>query len=214
MYTIVCYGDSNTWGYDAETGRRFPWEVRWPGVLQSLLGGDFRIIEEGQPGRTTVWDDPIEEHRNGKPVLYSTLECHSPIDMVILMLGTNDLKPRFSVNAFDIAAGAERLVRIIQTHLPDGQDAPPKVLLVCPAPVDEKVDEGAIAGMFTAAHSSAVSRALPAEFEKVARQWDCLYLNAGDYVHTSPVDSVHFTADSHAALARAMAPLIAGFFRR
>ena len=154
MYRILCYGDSNTWGYNAETGDRFPDNVRWTGVLQNLLGPAFRVLEEGQPGRTTVWDDPIEEHRNGKTALYSTLECQSPVDLVILMLGTNDLKPRFSLNAFDIAAGAERLIRIIRTHLPDGQKQPPRILLVCPPPIGDAVDSGAIGGMFTAAHST------------------------------------------------------------
>ena len=109
MRRILCYGDSNTWGYDAAADDRFPEEVRWTGVLQQLLGEGFRVIEEGQPGRTTVWDDPIEEHRNGKTALYSVLESQSPVDLVVLMLGTNDLKPRFSLNAFDIAAGLERL---------------------------------------------------------------------------------------------------------
>lgn len=124
MRRILCYGDSNTWGYDAAADDRFPEEVRWTGVLQQLLGEGFRVIEEGQPGRTTVWDDPIEEHRNGKTALYSVLESQSPVDLVVLMLGTNDLKPRFSLNAFDIAAGLERLVRIIQTHLPTAQRRP------------------------------------------------------------------------------------------
>ena len=147
MYRILCYGDSNTWGYNAETGDRFPDDVRWTGVLQNLLGPAFRVLEEGQPGRTTVWDDPIEEHLNGKTALYSTLECQSPVDLVILMLGTNDLKPRFSLNAFDIAAGAERLIRIIRTHLPDGQKQPPRILLVCPPPIGDAVDSGAIGGI-------------------------------------------------------------------
>ncbi len=93
MRRILCYGDSNTWGYDAAADDRFPEEVRWTGVLQQLLGEGFRVIEEGQPGRTTVWDDPIEEHRNGKTALYSVLESQSPVDLVVLMLGTNDLKP-------------------------------------------------------------------------------------------------------------------------
>ena len=77
MYRILCYGDSNTWGYNAETGDRFPDNVRWTGVLQNLLGPAFRVLEEGQPGRTTVWDDPIEEHRNGKTALYSTLSVRA-----------------------------------------------------------------------------------------------------------------------------------------
>lgn len=106
----------------------------------------------------------MKSTETGKTALYSTLECQSPVDLVILMLGTNDLKPRFSLNAFDIAAGAERLIRIIRTHLPDGQKQPPRILLVCPPPIGDQVDSGAIGGMFTAAHSVAESRALPRYF--------------------------------------------------
>lgn len=104
------------------------------------------------------------------------------MDLVDLMLGTNDLKPRFSLNAFDIAAGAERLIRIIRTHLPDGQKQPPRILLVCPPPIGDQVDSGAIGGMFTAAHSVAESRALPRYFAPLAQRYDCLYCQAGDYV--------------------------------
>lgn len=212
MRRILCYGDSNTWGYQAETGGRFPEDVRWTGVLQQLLGREFRVLEEGQPGRTTVWDDPIEEHRNGKTALYSTLECQSPVDLVILMLGTNDLKPRFSLNAFDIAAGVERLVRIIQTHSPDGQDAPPEILLVCPPPVDDRVEEGEIAGMFTREHSAAVSRELPAAFERIALRHGCLFCRAGDWAELTPVDYVHLSARGHRALAQGLADIIQAHF--
>ena len=212
MRRILCYGDSNTWGYDAAADDRFPEEVRWTGVLQQLLGEGFRVIEEGQPGRTTVWDDPIEEHRNGKTALYSVLESQSPVDLVVLMLGTNDLKPRFSLNAFDIAAGLERLVRIIQTHLPTAQRRPPEILLVCPPPVGEWVDRGSIAGMFTSAHSVAVSRELPRQVEKIARQYGCRFCDAGDAAELSPVDGVHLTAQGHRNLAGLLAPAIRACF--
>ena len=213
MRRILCYGDSNTWGYDAAADDRFPEEVRWTGVLQQLLGEGFRVIEEGQPGRTTVWDDPIEEHRNGKTALYSVLESQSPVDLVVLMLGTNDLKPRFSLNAFDIAAGLERLVRIIQTHLPTAQRRPPEILLVCPPPVGEWVDRGSIAGMFTGAHSVAVSRELPRQVEKIARQYGCRFCDAGEAAQLSPVDGVHLTAQGHRNLAAPLAPVIRACFQ-
>ena len=98
MKTVLCYGDSNTWGYIGGTGERFAPEVRWPGVLQAALGGAYRVIEEGLNGRTTVFDDSIEEGRNGETYLRPCLQTHAPIDLVILMLGTNDLKRRFSLS--------------------------------------------------------------------------------------------------------------------
>jgi len=105
MKTVLCYGDSNTWGYDPTSKERFAPETRWTGVLAESLGVAFRVIEEGLNGRTTVWDDPIEGHKNGQTYLVPCLASHKPIDLVVLMLGTNDLKMRFSVPADDIARG-------------------------------------------------------------------------------------------------------------
>jgi lysophospholipase L1-like esterase len=106
MKVILCYGDSNTWGYDPHTQERFSSRVRWTGVLARQLGEEYHMIEEGLSGRTTVWDDPVEGlHKNGKNYLLPCLESHQPIDLVILMLGTNDLKMRFSVPAADIGRG-------------------------------------------------------------------------------------------------------------
>ena len=106
MKSILCYGDSNTWGYDPQTRSRFPHDVRWTGVLASSLGTGYRVVEEGLNGRTTRWDDPIEAGRNGLTFLQPCLESHLPLDLVIVMLGTNDLKQRFGLSASDIAQSA------------------------------------------------------------------------------------------------------------
>ena len=109
MKNVLCYGDSNTHGYDGVTGGRFPWGVRWTSLVQEALKEEqVRIIEEGQNGRTTVWDDPIEGMKSGLKYLIPCLESHSPLDVVVLMLGTNDIKQRFSLSASDVAAGAEK----------------------------------------------------------------------------------------------------------
>jgi len=100
---VLCYGDSNTWGYDPATRRRFAPDFRWTGVLANRLGPDHLVIEEGLNGRTTRWDDPIEPGRNGLALLRPCLDTHEPLDLVIVMLGTNDLKRRFNVTASDIA---------------------------------------------------------------------------------------------------------------
>lgn len=98
MKNVLCYGDSNTHGYDGVTGGRFPWGVRWTSLVQEALKEEqVRIIEEGQNGRTTVWDDPIEGMKSGLKYLIPCLESHSPLDVVVLMLGTNDIKQRFSL---------------------------------------------------------------------------------------------------------------------
>ena len=144
--TILCYGDSNTHGTmpmpDLGAMGRYGPGVRWPGQLAALLPG-WQVIEEGLPGRTTVHDDPIEgAHRNGLTVLPAILESHRPIDVVILMLGTNDLKQRFSVNALDIALSLAKLVLAIRASGcgPDG--AAPGVILVAPPPILEVQDLG------------------------------------------------------------------------
>src|SRR5512143_1112361 len=113
MQTILCFGDSNTWGYNPETAERYPPDVRWTGVLQQKLGAQYRVIEEGLNGRTTVWDDPVQPGRNGRIYLGPCLESHRPLDAVVLFLGLNDLKVRFSATAEDIAKGAGALVEII-----------------------------------------------------------------------------------------------------
>ena len=97
MKTILCYGDSNTWGYNPATTERSSRDERWTGILRRELDDGYLVIEEGLNGRTTVWDDPIEGYKNGKEYLIPCLETHKPLDLVIIMLGTNDLKVRFSV---------------------------------------------------------------------------------------------------------------------
>ena len=95
--TILCYGDSNTWGYDPVNACRYDRNIRWPGVLQKELGQAYYVKEEGLCGRTTVWDDPVEGHKNGLKQLTPILHSHCPLDLVVIMLGTNDLKMRYSV---------------------------------------------------------------------------------------------------------------------
>jgi len=136
MRSILCYGDSNTWGFDPVAGRRLRPDQRWPGVLRLRLGDGYRVVEEGLNGRTTLWDDPIEgAYKNGLAYLLPCLKSHKPLDLVVIMLGTNDLKGCFGVSASDIAQSAGRLT---QTTLESGcgpaGDAP-KVLLVAPPPL-------------------------------------------------------------------------------
>ena len=141
MKSILCYGDSNTWGciplQGPDPARRFPPGTRWPGVLRRELGDGYWVVEAGLSGRTTVWDDPLEPHRNGRKLLLPTLLTHQPLDLVIIMLGTNDLKHRLNASAAEIAEGAGMLVDIVTGSGcgPDG--GAPQTLLVCPPPIAE-----------------------------------------------------------------------------
>lgn len=200
MRTILCYGDSNTWGYDPATTERFDRDTRWPGVLRQELGEGYLVIEEGLNGRTTVWDDPIEGYKNGKEYLIPCLETHKPLDLVVIMLGTNDLKKRFSVSAFDIAYSAGVLVDAVKKSEAGPDAAAPKVLLVCPPPVGKLTE---FAEMFEGAEEK--SRRLAEWFRRVAQEQGCQLLEAGESVTSSDLDGIHFEADEHRKLGQAVA---------
>jgi lysophospholipase L1-like esterase len=211
MRTLLLYGDSNTHGtmpaphlgFMGRYGR----DERWAGRLARLLP-DWEVIAEGLPGRTTVHDDPVEgAHRNGLSVLPSVLESHRPVDVVLLMLGTNDLKERFSVNAGDIALSLERLVRAIRGSGTGPEEGAPGVLLVSPPPIREV---GCLAGMF--AGGAAKSRALAAEVRAAAARLGVPVLDAGEVVEVSNIDGVHYDAAANAALAEAFAAAIRRHF--
>lgn len=211
MRTVLLFGDSNTHGTmpmpDLGAGGRFSREERWAGRLASLLP-DWEVIAEGHPGRTTVHDDPVEgAHRNGLTVLPALLESHKPIDVVLVMLGTNDLKERFSVNACDIALSLERLVRVIRASDCGPGGKAPGVLLVAPPPI---VEVGCLAGMF--AGGAAKSQALAAEVAGAARRLGVPFLDAGQVAKVSPVDGIHYDAEANPALAEAFAAAIRAHF--
>ena len=129
MKTILCYGDSNTYGFNPANGLRYPKSVRWTGRLQELLGNNYIIIEEGCNGRTTIFDDPIDGWKNGLSYLKPCLNTHKPIDIVILMLGSNDLKSTFHASAEEISKGAKRLIEEIYDFAGEKQTFYPEVIL-------------------------------------------------------------------------------------
>jgi lysophospholipase L1-like esterase len=200
MKTILCYGDSNTWGWDPISESRFDKDVRWPGVLQQELGQDYEVISEGMPGRTTVWTDPIEGHMSGKDYLIPCLYSHKPIDLVIILLGTNDLKCRFGVTAFDIAEGNGHLVKIIQNSETGPNGRSPQVLILIPPPL-EKLSK--FAEIFAGGVEK--SENLNLQFKRVAELLECPYLDTSEYIFSSDVDGVHFDANAHNTLGHVVA---------
>jgi len=202
MATILCYGDSNTHGTDPATIGRYPAGVRWPGVLRRELGPGHEVIEEGLNGRTTVWDDPFAEGRNGRTYLVPCLLSHSPLDVVTLMLGTNDLKAIFRVTAPEIASGAAQLVDIVQRSGCGPDHGSPRVLLMAPPAIGPTTRHSELWG-FGAAEEE--SRRLAALHRQVAEDAGCAYLDAGQVAPFSPLDGIHFDADGHALLGRAVA---------
>lgn len=204
MKSILCFGDSNTWGYNPITGERYPRDVRWPGRLQLELGTEYYVIEEGLNGRTTVWDDPIEEHKNGKIYLYPCLESHKPIDMVILMLGSNDLKARFSLSALDIASGAARLIDIIQRSQSGPGGKAPQILLLTPPPIGN-LD---ITGKELFAGASNKVKRFSQLYKQVSNEYGCIFLDTSKIIQPSPIDGIHLEANAHKILAKHIAQSI------
>ena len=205
--TLLCYGDSNTHGTmpmeSLGAMGRFAHRHRWPSLLAGLLPG-WEVISEGHPGRTTVHDDPVEgEHRNGRKALAAILESHRPINLVLLMLGTNDLKHRFGVTASDIAFGLERLVREIRASGCGPMGGAPDVLVVAPPPI---LETGVLEPIFKG--GEAKSQQLGAEIGAMAARVGLAFLDLKGVVEVSPVDGIHYEAGAAERLAQVFAEKI------
>lgn len=203
MKTILCYGDSNTWGADPEKKERMYINTRWPGVLRNSLGRDYFVIEEGLCGRTTVWDDPIEENKNGKMYLIPCLDSHSPLDLVIIMLGTNDLKHRFSLTAFDIAQGAGLLASMVQRSQYGPNGMAPEVLLIAPPAIGRQT---CYFEMFRGAKEK--SEEFSKYFKMVADKLKCHFLDARSVIRSSDLDGIHFESQEHKKLGQAVSKIV------
>lgn len=207
MKNILCYGDSNTWGASVEghLNGRYPSDVRWTGALQVLLGDEYNIIAEGLGGRTTVSDDPIEgAFRNGRTPFKAILHSHRPLNWVVIMLGTNDLKFRFGKTAHEIALGVEVLINDVKAEPVGQDDIEPNILLICPPPIIEQSDKP----IAILKGGEAKSRALPKYYQQVARNSGCYFLNAGLHIESSMVDGAHWAASQHKILAGEIAKFI------
>lgn len=202
MKTILFFGDSNTWGYDALSGRRFPFEVRFTGLLSRRLK-DARVIEEGLRGRTHGLDDCLEEGRNGYKALPMILCTHEPVDIFVIMLGTNDVKAKFHNSAVEIGRALERNIQVIQTPWLWGGEKAPQILVVCPPGVTEDYEGDVMEGSFDK-ESVRISEELDQEYRKTAKTYGCEYLNAREYTGPGKADGVHLDADGHRKLADAL----------
>ncbi|WP_298917092.1 SGNH/GDSL hydrolase family protein [uncultured Roseobacter sp.] len=206
--TVLCFGDSNTHGTRAMRfmgdRRRLPKNERWPWVMAAALGADWEVIAEGHPGRTAVFDDPIEGvHKNGLRSLHALLESHRPIDLVVVMLGTNDLKARFGASANDIASGLGRLAREICRCDSGPADGAPQVILAAPVPVRE-------VGIFEQdfAGASGKSRDLATHLEQRARDLNVGFVDLSKVAQVDLLDGIHLDAAGHAAIGKALSEVI------
>ena len=210
---ILCFGDSNTHGYCADPadcadgGVRFAEEQRWTQLLQADLGQDYLVIEEGLSGRTTCFDDPIHEGLNGLDYIYPCLKSHEAIDLLIIMLGTNDCKDRFYSSAACIGLGMARLVnKAKSTDCWGGKT--PNILVIAPPPIGE--------GMLTSSVAATMgqlcvekSRQLADSYREQCELLNVSFLDAGAIgCEFNTVDFMHLTSRGHRTLAEKLAELV------
>ncbi len=203
MKRILCYGDSNTWGYDVETtnrigvSARFPEGVRWTGVMQQLLGPEYRVLEEGLNGRTTGACD-----KNGNAFLEVAIRTCSPFDLIILMLGTNDLKEGYHASSHVIMRGMEQMVRTCRDVLACTCSSHAKIMIAAPLNVQAAGDGGFMYD-FTP-NSNQKGEEVRGKYRDLAQRLGCAFFDVNDHVQACPIDGVHLSTESHRILGEAM----------
>jgi lysophospholipase L1-like esterase len=207
--TIVCFGDSNTYGANPTAPGRHPRHERWPRVMEQALGEGYEVIEEGLNGRCTIWDSPIEKGRNGLDYLYPCLRSHAPVDLVTIMLGTNDLKSVYGNTASEIACGAARLVDEAKGSLAGPDETPPKVVLVSPVPIGPLTAQSEMWGFGAAIETS---RQLAGMYRIVAEDHGAAFFDAGSVAQVSSDDGIHLDPAACASLGAAMAEVVRAQF--
>ena len=198
---VLCYGDSNTWGYIAGSmGERYGEDIRWTSVMQSELGDSYTVLEQGYNGRTTVWEDSVDLRMSGYSTFEMCLETASPVDLVVIMLGTNDTKCYFSANEVNISVSVGRIAELALKSCCGVDGGAPEVLIVAPPLIENpKFD-----GMFDE-RSVSISKKFAEVFSVKAEELGVGFFDAARDTRPDPRDGVHSLPESHVELGRAMA---------
>lgn len=196
---IICYGDSNTFGYRPDGRGRYDVHTRWPGALGELLGEGYEVVEEGLCGRTTAFEDVTEAGRCGLDQIQEAVKRSGPLDLLIVMLGSNDCKIQFHASAEQITEGLEQVVRKAGAHAGKAFD----VLLIAPAALTEQVIRGGFGSEFDQ-RSIMVSRELARTYEELAERLSCGFLDGSRAAAVSTIDGLHLDAGAHGGLAEAV----------
>lgn len=205
---VLCFGDSLTWGFDPETRQRFPEESRWPMVLQEILGTGYTVIEEGQNGRTIATDDPSEGEKNGLTYVGPCLESQSPLDYMIILLGSNDCKQKFAYSSMDIAGEMQIFLEKVLAYNHFRLKDRFKVLLVSPPHIAESIHTSWLGDCFAYERARKLSMELAGWYRQLADMYGCLFLDAAEYVEASTADACHLDAENQRKLGRVVAELI------
>jgi lysophospholipase L1-like esterase len=212
---VLCFGDSLTWGWvavsEGSPTTRFPYRERWTGVMAAELGADYEVIEEGLSARTTSIDDPVDPRLNGSAYLPSALASHLPLDLVIILLGTNDTKSYYRRTPYEIAVGMSKLVAQVLTSAGGvGTVYPaPMVLVVAPPPLAALPDPW-FQGMFEGGHEKTAQ--LATLYRALANFMKVDFFDAGSVISTAGIDGIHFTAKNNADLGTALAAKVEDIF--
>ena len=204
MKSILCYGDSLTWGYNPTDASRYPQDARWPGILERELEGRARVIEEALNGRTVATDEPASPNRNGLAMLPPLIETHAPLDIVIIMLGSNDCAPAYGLTPGEIAMDCASLIRVTRSSLAGSGGGTPKILLIAPPPFGT-LDP--LSALFYAG-GEATSQGLAAAYATIALSFDCLFLDAAQVTNASALDGVHLDPPEQRKLAMAIKNIV------
>jgi len=200
---ILCFGDSNTYGLIPDGSGRYSISVRYPGKLQSILGDDYHIIEEGCPGRTTVFEDSLRPYIKGLDYITPCLKSHSPLDYVVIMLGTNDCKSNYGASSSEIASGLSAIIDRIQNDVVPVS----KVLVIAPIHLGKEIGKPGFDPEFCE-DSIAVSKGLAEEYRLLAHKKGCVFLDASTVAKPSPIDQEHLDETGHHNIAKAAAAFI------
>ena len=211
---IICFGDSNTYGYNPKNGGRYDENTRWPKLMAKALGGDFEVFEEGQNGRTIANEDPWEGGTKcGMDYVLPMIETKKPVDLLVIMLGSNDLKKKFNLPAADIAGSLMTMLMKIKGYCEyfiACKDM--KILIVSPPALSEPLSESYFATFFDENEAVAKSKELAKWYKLVADQFGCEFLNATEKISAGNVDHLHLSPEGHAEMARLVGDKIKEIF--
>lgn len=206
--TILCYGDSNAWGWVANKmgAERYDEHTRWPGVLRDELGDEYSVLEDALGARTTNLDEPRPELplRNGLQMLPITLETNGPVDIVIFMIGTPDLKPLFDVSPEHITQGMRQNIDTVKSFKSINGRSPQQIIIIAPPIINETAEFASKA--YTNAHDKSV--ALVDLYRELAQETGCMFIDSNEYVQVDPTEGVHITKYSHQKLGQAAAEIV------
>ena len=206
---ILCFGDSLTWGYDPVNRVRFDESIRWPRVMGQILGDEYEVIEEGQNGRTIATEDPAEGEKNGLTYIGPCLETHTPFDVLIIMLGSNDCKRKFSYSAMDIAGEMQILIEKVKAYNEFRCQNRFKTVLVAPPHISDAIRDSWLGDSFGYENAIKLSKELSDWYRKLSQMYGTEFIDAADHVKVSDADGVHMDEDNQ----RKLGNVLAGFIK-